>query len=71
MFYPGKFNPFVPAHSGESPACAKKGASYCEYIQDYPMWVLFINIYIQGLAATRQQRLSFKLKTVNDWKFKK
>ncbi|XP_023324511.1 uncharacterized protein LOC111698410 [Eurytemora carolleeae] len=36
----GDFNPFIPARPGESPACAKKGNSYCEYIEDYPVHVI-------------------------------
>ena len=27
---------FVPAIPGETPICAKKGTSYCEYVESYP-----------------------------------
>ena len=33
-------NPYVPAAPGETPKCAKKGTSYCEYVDDYPEYVI-------------------------------
>ena len=27
---------FLPALPGETPACAKKGKSFCEYVEGYP-----------------------------------
>ena len=29
-------SPFLPALPGETPACAKKGKSFCEYVEGYP-----------------------------------
>ena len=29
-------SPFLPAQPGETPACAKKGKSFCEYVEGYP-----------------------------------
>ena len=29
-------SPFLPALPGETPACAKKGKSFCEYVAGYP-----------------------------------
>ena len=29
-------SPFIPALPGETPACAKKGKSFCEYVEGYP-----------------------------------
>ena len=34
--YKEKRNPFVPAEPGSTPACAKLGTSFCEYVDDYP-----------------------------------
>lgn len=35
----GEKNSFIPAAPGETPKCAKMGTSYCEYVDDYPMYV--------------------------------
>ena len=29
-------SPFTPALPGDTPACAKKGKSFCEYVPGYP-----------------------------------
>ena len=29
-------NPFLPAEPGHTPKCAKKGTSFCEYVDNYP-----------------------------------
>ena len=38
----GGNNPFIPAYPGETPKCAKKGTSYCEYVDDYPQYVPYL-----------------------------
>jgi hypothetical protein len=43
-----KPNPYLPAPPGETPPCAKHGATYCEKIETYPMEVISYLLYKWG-----------------------
>ncbi|CAL8145008.1 unnamed protein product [Orchesella dallaii] len=54
-YYPVKKYPYLPAPPGETPTCAKHGATFCEKIETYPTEVVSYLLYKYG--QTYQQFL--------------